>query len=65
MTQKKKQDNAQQLITASQLARKYGLKTVEVKKALQGANVQPAKVRCGCAYYSLEESESVVKALSK
>ncbi len=47
------------LLTAAALARKLGVTPARVKKAIEDAGIQPAKVRCGCSYYSTKDAATV------
>lgn len=47
------------LVTAAALAKQLGVTPAKVKKAIEDAGIQPAKVRCGCSYYSPEDAATV------
>ncbi len=47
------------LVTAAALAKKLGVPVAKVKKAIEEAGLQPAKVRCGCSYYSEKDLAAV------
>lgn len=47
------------LVTAAALAKKLGVSPAKVKKAIEDAGLQPAKVRCGCSYYSEQDAAKV------
>lgn len=47
------------LLTATALAKKLGVPPAKVKKAIEEAGLQPAKVRCGCSYYSEKDAATL------
>ena len=53
------------LLTAGKLAVAWGVKPVDVKKAIVAAGVRPDATRCGCAYYSRGAAASIKKHLAK
>lgn len=55
----------EELLTANALAKKLGVPVSKVKKAIEEVGAQPAKIRCGCAYYSLEDSKKIEEKLAQ
>lgn len=53
------------LLTLTAFAKKVGVSPDVVKKAVAEAQIEPAKVRCGCSYYSVEDLAKIEEKLKK
>ncbi len=51
-------------LSATKIGKQIGFSGPKVKKAIAQLGLEPARVRCGCSYYAVEDIPKIKKAIA-